>query len=109
MLSYRHKEIGKEIKTISGYFAFLEEICLNIKGRNILCAVGVAIIDNSCCGIGGCEFVEVSGYILSWKFELDQLGHFISKVEPIDGEEEKREIRSILEKLYPHSQINFMQ
>jgi hypothetical protein len=107
MRSYIHKEIDKEIKTISGYFMYHEEKRLNLRGRDVLFAVGVGIIDNACCGIGGCRFIEVPGYIVSWKSEVDNHGNSMSKVDPIKDEEEKKEIRSLLEKFYSHSQINF--
>lgn len=96
-----------KIKTISGYFTYLEEERLSFRGRDIVYAVGVGIVDNFCCGVGGCRFVEVAGYIVSWKDEVDQIGNVMSKVHPIEGEEEKKGIRVILEKLYPHSQVNF--
>jgi len=34
-------------------------------------------------------------------------GHPISKVDPIMSETEKRDIASVLGKLYPHVQVNF--
>jgi len=107
MKYYMHKEMEKEIKTISGYFTYLEEERLCFRGRDIVYAVGVGIVDNSCCGAGGGRFIEVAGYIVSWKDEVDKIGNVMSKVNPIEAEEEKKGIRVILEKLYPHSQINF--
>jgi hypothetical protein len=107
MQTYIHKEMGKEIKSISGYFTYHEERRLNFLGRDILCIVGAGIVENSCCGIGGCRFIEVPGYIVSWKSEVDKFGNSMSKVEPIKDEDEKNEIKSVLEKLYSYSQINF--
>lgn len=105
--TYIHKEIGMEIKTISGYLTYLEEKWLNYSGRDVLLAVGVGIVDNSCCGVGGCGFIEVAGYIVSWQKCADEKGRLISKVSPITSEKEKKEITRLLEKLYPHIQINF--
>ncbi len=107
MQFYIHKETGKEIKTISGYLTYLEERRLNYQGRDVLCVVGVGIVDNSCCGAGGCSFVNVAGYVLSWQSGTDEAGHPISKVDPIMSETEKRDIASVLGKLYPHVQVNF--
>jgi len=105
--SYIHKEIEKEIKTISGYLTYLEEIRLNFRGRILLCVMGVGVVDNSCCGIGGCRFIEVPGYVVSWKSSTDDAGNLTSKVDPIKSEEEKKEIEAELNQLYPHSQISF--
>jgi hypothetical protein len=107
MQSYIHKETGKEIITISGFLTYFEEQRLSYGGRDILCAVGVGIIDNSCCGTGGCGFIDVVGYIVSWQSGSDEDGRLISKVDPIMSEKEKKDITTILEKLYPHFQINF--
>lgn len=107
MRLYIHKDLEKEIKTISGYLTYLEEVQLNFRGRDILCVVGIGIVDNSCCGIGGCRFIEIPGYIASWKSETDNAGNLISKVEPIKNEEEKRGIKVVLDQLYPHSQVSF--
>jgi hypothetical protein len=104
---YRHKELGREIESISGHYSFLEEIRLNFRGRDVLCNRGVGIVDSSCCGVGGCGFIEVSGYIVSWKAGIDDGGKPLSELVPITDEEEKSEIRAILAREYPYSQIMF--
>jgi hypothetical protein len=107
MRSYIHKEIEEEIKTISGYLIYLEELQLNFRGRTLLCVVGVGVVDNSCCGVGGCRSIEVPGYVVSWKSSTDDAGNLTSDIEPIKSEEEKKEIEAELNQLYPHSQISF--
>lgn len=72
---------------------------MNFRARDILCVVGIGIVDNSCCGSGGRRFIEIPGYIASWKSETDDAGNLISKVEPINNEEEKRGIKAALDKL----------
>jgi hypothetical protein len=106
MRLYKHKEIGKEIKCIAGYYTFLEEIQLEYRGRYVLCAVGIVNVDNSCCGVGGFQFIQVPGYIACWKSDVNENDHFMSRIETIESTEEKKEITAKLEKLYPHSQIN---
>jgi hypothetical protein len=107
MQSYTHKELGTEIRSISGYLTYLEERRLSFRGRDVLYIVGIGIIDNSCCGVGGCQFIEVPGYIMSWKNAVSQAGNVMSQVEPIGSEEDKKDIKAELEILYPHSQIIF--
>lgn len=107
MQSYTHKDIGQEIKAISGYFTYLEEKQLVFRGRDVLYALGVGIVDNSCCGVGGCLFIEVPGYIVSWKSGVNQEGHWISRVDPIAGEEERNGIRKALQEFYPQAQVSF--
>lgn len=78
---------------------------MNREGRDLLCIVSVGVIDNSCCGAGGCLSIEIPGYILS--SEKNENGQRISRVVPIDGEDEKREVTAALNKLYPNAQIGF--
>lgn len=108
MKSYTHKEIGTEIRSISGYYMYLAEIRLNIGGREVLCAAGVGVIDSSCCGSGGCHFFEVAGYIVSWKNRFDESGHAISDVLSVEDEGERKQIKVVLQKIYSHPQVNFM-
>jgi hypothetical protein len=100
--------MGIEIRSISGYYTYLEEIRLSFGGREVLCTIGVGIVDNSCCGQGGCYFIEVPGYIASWKNSIDETGHAISNVIPAEDKEEREQIKTELQKLYPHTQVNFM-
>ncbi len=105
--SYIHKEIGQEIRSISGSLTILEEVRLSHQGRDLLCVVQVGIIDNACCGSGGCLFIEVPGYLLSRDRENDGTGQRTSQVMPVEDEAEKKAITAALNKLYPYSQIYF--
>jgi hypothetical protein len=107
MKSYLHQEIGEEIQFISGTLMVLEEIRLGHKGRDFLCIISVGIIDNACCGVGGCLLIEVPGYVLFWNREKNEAGQRISQVIPVEGENEKMEITATLNKLYPYAQIRF--
>jgi len=104
---YIHKDIGKEIRTISGYYTYIEEVRMNVQGRDVLYAVGVGVIDSSCCGVGGCLFIEVPGYIVSWKNGIDDGGHPVSRIELVVQEEDKNGIRQAISELYPNAQIIF--
>jgi hypothetical protein len=106
MQPYFHKELGTEIRSISGYLSYLEENRLSLRGREVLYLVGIGIFDSSCCGPGGCQFIEIAGYIMFWKSERDQRGNFISQIDPIDSEEDLMEIEAELKKLYPLFQMS---
>jgi hypothetical protein len=107
MQTYLHKDIGEEIKAISGYFTYLEEERLAFRGREVLYAVGVGVVDNSCCGVGGCLFIEVPGYVVSWKNDVDREGRWISCIDPIEKDDEKEGIRRALQEFHPRAQVNF--
>ena len=107
MKRYVHEELGKEVRSISGGYTLIEEERLRYREREVLYLVGVAEVDNSCCGTGGCRFINVSGYIVSWKGKKDVSGLPVSEIDSITEEEEQKEIKKLLEFKYPHSQINF--
>lgn len=105
---YVHQEIGSEVRSISGYYSYVEEMMLEFCGREVLCIVGICVIDNSCCGQGGGYFIEVPGYIVSEKTSMNKNGHVVSEVDSICNEEEKRAIKANLNKRYPNTQISFL-
>jgi hypothetical protein len=108
MKTYTHKEMGTEIRSTSGYYTYLGEIQLDIGDRKVLCTEGFGVIDTACCGTGGCYFVEVAGYIVSWKKGIDGNGHAISDVIPVECEGERKQIKKQLQKIYSKAQVNFM-
>ncbi len=107
MTQYIHQELDEELRTVSGYYSIIEEGRLKYHQREVLYVVGVAGIDNSCCGAAGCRFINIPGYILSWKKKGGDSSPGISEVDPITDEEEQREIKEILDIGYPYSQIYF--
>jgi hypothetical protein len=102
---YIHQEIGTEIPSIAGHYKILEEGKLAYGNREVLYVMGGAVVDSSCCGTGGCQFVQVRGYITSWKANIDANGFFMSEVEPITDPGEQKEIGNILSRKFPHAQI----
>ena len=98
---YVHEKIDSEIDTISGHYTFHKEVRLVFGERVILYTVGSAVVDRSCCGVGGCGFAVVAGYIITWKIKTDEQGKFISEVEPISDKSTQQRIV----KLIKHSEI----
>jgi hypothetical protein len=56
-----------------------KEIRLPFRGREVLCLVGCAVVDTSCCGAGGSAYALVLGFILEWKRQTDEDGLVISR------------------------------
>jgi hypothetical protein len=107
MVDYLHEPLEEEVRFISGSYAMTDEGCLPFRGRNVLYRVGIATLDNSCCGTGGCFFIRVAGYVLSWKERNNESGIPVSTVEPIVTDTDRKEIAEQLIRDYPHSQIYF--
>lgn len=108
MPQYIHQKPGAEVHFIAGYYTIAEEERRGYGGKEFLYVVGMAVVDNSCCGRGGCRFLHVPGYVVSWQTDKSPDGLPVSEVEPIRNEKEQREIRNLLEEDFPHAQIIFL-
>jgi hypothetical protein len=69
-----HPELGREVTAIDGHYVFGKEIRLPYNGRELLYFVGYAVLDATCCGMGGCAYVLVPGFIRQWKYKKNQRG-----------------------------------
>ena len=107
MKTYIHKELDQEVRSISGEYRFISEERLPCRGKEALCLVGVGQVDNSCCGVTGCIFVRIPGYIVAWQNGLDDGGRPTTDVEPITDEREQEEITRLLQQTYPSAQVYF--
>jgi len=108
MPEYLHQEPGTKVRFIAGYYTIVEEQRLTSCGREVLYVVGIAAVESTCCGTQGCRFVNIPGYVVAWKTRLSESGMPVSFVEPIEGEAEQFEIREILDRRFPYSQILFL-
>lgn len=101
--------MNARIEFFGGGYLFLEEGKVNYRGKEVLYLKGIASVESSCCGIAGCGFIKVPGYILSWKKAQNEVGQFISEVESIQARDQQEEIRKILGDSHPgFSQIEFL-
>lgn len=103
---YTH-ELNKEIKSISGWYELHKEGRIDHGGKEFLYVVGDAVVDSSCCGIGGCRYAVVPGSIVSWKSETNDDGLLTSVVEPVRDKNVKDQLREILIKKEDVSQVQF--
>ena len=93
---YVHLELGHAIESISGTYTPLKESTLKHNGRDILYAIGTAVVDTACCGSGSLVYAIVPGHVVNWKGREDGSGLSVSQVEPIEDETIKREIAQAL-------------
>ena len=104
---YIHHELNREVTAIGGHYVLTKEVRLPFEGREALYVVGYAVVDNSCCGMGGMAYALVPGFILDWKSKTSNEGRAISLVEPIYDEAAQREIRRLIEKKEVVHQVRF--
>ena len=64
---YVHIEPDKENRAIAGHYEVEKEWRLPLGDREVLCILGYACWDNTCCSAGDCRYVFVPGYIIQYK------------------------------------------
>lgn len=107
MRQYTHLPLGQEINSISGYYVTETEKRVSFGVREVLVATGHMRIDNSCCGVTGCGFAVVPGYILRWKESTNDNGEPVSEVEPVRDAEQRDTLRNLILKAEMVQQVNF--
>ncbi len=109
MEDYTHHASGEEVEFVAGHYEIVEEGRLTCGGKEFLYLLGIATVDNSCCGRTGCQFLFIPGYVHSWKAKKDVQGKAVSEVEPITDPEKQADVRAFLKIRYPYAQINFFK
>jgi hypothetical protein len=102
-----HPELGAEITAVGGHYVFTKEVRLFHGGREILYYVGYAVLDTSCCGVGGCAYVMVAGFICQWKYKSELNSAPLSRVEPIRDEIVQKEVRRLIQSREMIYQVSF--
>lgn len=85
-----------EIQAIGGHYVTVKEVCLPYQDREILYVIGYAVVDSSCCGVGGCGYAKVPGYLLDWKTKSNEDQYPVSRVEPITDRETRKVVRHVI-------------
>jgi hypothetical protein len=93
-----HPELCREVTAIGGHYVFGKEIRMPYNGRELLYFVGCADLDSTCCGVGGCAYVLVPGFLRQWKYKKNQDDCFISKTDPIRDPSVQKDIRRLIQK-----------
>lgn len=107
MPEFVHPMLGEDVTSISGHYALTHERTLRYAGKEVLYFVGYAVCDTSCCGAGGWGYALVAGVLLSLRVAKDASGRWVSRVEPILDEAEKKEIAQKIAKETGVSQVVF--
>ncbi len=92
MAEHVHQPLEEEIRSIAGYYMVLEEAVIEYRGRELLYLVEMAAIDTSCCGRGGMGFLMVPGYINALRVRSNGEGLWVSDVDRVEDEDDRREI-----------------
>lgn len=82
-----------------------EEQLVTIEGRQVLCEIGFGLVDSSCCGVGGCRFAHVAGFVRRYRMKQDRLGRWISEIEPILDETIRKRLEEVLKEALMVQQV----
>ena len=104
---FTHPQLGREVTAIGGHYVFGKEIRLSYHSREVLYFVGYAVLDSTCCGVGGVAYVLVAGFIRQFKIKKNKNDCFISQIEPIRDPDVQREIKSAIQKKEMVYQVTF--
>ena len=107
MQDFIHPTLGEEVTAISGHYVFGKELRLPYGGREVLYFVGYAVLDSTCCGVGGSAYVLVAGFIRRWKYKKNSRGCHVSRIEPIMDADDQRQIRNLIQKKEMVYQVTF--
>jgi len=92
---------------IGGHFELEREERLTVDGQELLFLLGRAHVDTACCGVGGCRYVVVPGWLLSWHSGRTADGTPTSEVDPVVGESDRRRVRAAIGKRVRVNQVVF--
>ena len=106
-MNYTHQELDQEIQPTSSTYVPIEEFKLQMNGREVLCIIGMSIVDAGCCGTGIALDTTIPGYIIAWKERVNDAGLAVSVVEPINDEKVKHEIIAHLKETKNITNFNF--
>jgi hypothetical protein len=107
-IQYIHQALNHEVAAIGGHYVLVKEARLLFQVREVLYVVGHAAFDTSCCGVGGCAFALVPGFVVSWKSQKNEDGRAVSEVEPVDDPGVREQLRTLVEKEEVVHQVRFL-
>jgi hypothetical protein len=107
MKPYVHSELGRTVSAIGGHYTFNKEVRLPFREGEVLYLVGYGVLDTSCCGMGGCGYARVLGYIVSWKSRINKDGFCVSILTPINDLHAQKQLTKIIEKNEMVQQVLF--
>ena len=107
VVAYIHPQLQEEVTAIGGRYVLTHDLRLPLHGQEILCFIGFAVVDTSCCGTWGCGYALVAGVLLDWKYETTENGLVVSRVVTIREPAIQNEIRHYLKKQVQVAQVVF--
>ena len=93
---YTHGPLDDDIVAIGGSFRITEEKRVAYHGKELLYLLGLAHMDNACCGAWGCCYAIVKGFVEDWKYKTDRNGYALTRVVSVTDPADQQQIRSTI-------------
>jgi len=108
MKEFVHPPLDEPVAAIGGRYVFTAEGQLPLDGRVLLYLAGWAVADATCCGVGGCAYALVPGWIIDLRQGVSPDGRAVSRVEPIKAPAMQQRLRRLLIETTGVSQVVFV-
>jgi hypothetical protein len=95
-VDYIHRDLNQEVTAAGGHYVLVKEMCLPFQGREVLVLVGYTVFDTACCGMGGCSYAVVPGFVLDWRHRTGEDGWPVSRLEPVRDKVVQEELRRLI-------------
>jgi len=107
MASYVHVAPGTNVQGCAYNYTVIEEGHITHAGRDILYNLCEVKVGSPITGVGRFRFVEVPGYVLSYKSAKDSSGRPVSTIDPVSSIKEQESISQLFSGSFPGKQVRF--
>ncbi|MFW6081422.1 MAG: hypothetical protein ACOC7W_05870 [Desulfosalsimonas sp.] len=108
-VDFTHPVLNEPVSAIGGEYLFEREHVAEAGGGQVIYFTGYFMLDRSCCGVGGCAYALVAGFVRQRKYRSESDGRQVSLVEPVDDPETRRRIESMIKESDPLMQVAFFR
>ena len=105
---FTHPTLDDPVTAIGGHYVMTGEQQIEYQDERLLVFTGHAIFDTTCCGLGGCAYVLVAGFLKGYRCARDDAGRWMSKVRPVaDGRLQTR-VQAVVSARLAVQQVQFL-
>lgn len=107
-VEFTHPVLNEQVSAIGGHYVFTREVRAVFAGKEVLYYTGYFVMDRSCCGVGGCAYALVAGFVQDWHCASAADGRPVSRVRPVTDSKWQENIAAGIKKADPMTQVSFL-
>ncbi|MCF8035499.1 MAG: hypothetical protein K9K62_01375 [Desulfobacteraceae bacterium] len=107
-VEFTHPVLNEQVSAIGGHYVFTREVRAVFAGREMLYYTGYFVMDRSCCGVGGCAYALVAGFVQDWHCGSAADGRPVSRVRPVTDSKWQASITAGIKNADPMIQVSFL-